>query len=88
MRSFVVEDGNDGSLQFRLHFEVKGLLHRKKLKILKMMGGDCCDVFVFSVRKDGQPDTVMHYNQICPVMHFVMLTSLMCECRFRPRCFL
>ena len=73
MRSFVVEDGNDGSLQFRLHFEVKGLLHRKKLKIVKMMGGQCCEIFVFHVRKDGQPDTVMHYNEIL-YMLLAMLT--------------
>jgi hypothetical protein len=58
-RSFVVEDGNDGSLQFRLHFEVKGFLHRKKIKIVKLMGGDCCDVFVFPVRRDGHPETVI-----------------------------
>ncbi len=54
----MLEDGSDGSLQFRVYFEVKKMLRRKKLKIMKMMGGDCCDVFVFPVGKNGHPDNV------------------------------
>ncbi len=78
-----MEDSNDGSVQFRLHFEVKGLLHRKKLKIIKMLGGDCCDVFVFPVRKDGQPESVIqsHHSHGFSNTHADVF-------RFRPRFFL
>jgi hypothetical protein len=53
-----MEDSDDGSLVFRVHFEIKSILRRKKLKIIKLMGGGCCDVFVFPVRKNGHPETV------------------------------